>query len=264
MSVLLIDFEATGLDTKTSRTLEIGAMVVHDDFTVHEGHAAQVSTLVWESGYPALIDEVKKVTGITEEMLLAEARPPLQAFSLLGDLVTNDIKHVVAFNRAYDENLFREEMFRHELTMDPRMNWLLSSPWLCAMVDIEKNYEFKSWRLAHLALEYGVTVNPKILHRAINDVELMRQMLVASGTTIKDMYDFQQMPWVYVRALCKKPWEDNGESTAKAKLRGYSWEQCKGDETGKKFDKCWVKRVKQKYVALEEQQAPFQVRVIPT
>lgn len=256
---LLIDFEATGLDTKKERIIEIGAMVVDDSWNPVPDR--QLSVLVWESGYPALIDEVVKVTNITQDDLNTNSITPREAFEQLAKIIDSDIKHIVAFNRGYDEPLFREEMFRNEMTMNHQMNWLLSSPWLCAMVDVETNYLYKSWRLAHLALEYGVTVNPKLLHRAINDVELMRQMLQAAGTTPQRMYEYQQSPWVYVRALVKKPWEDNGASTALAKARGYNWEQCKGDETQRKFDKAWVKRVKQKDVAKEET-APFQTRII--
>jgi DNA polymerase III epsilon subunit-like protein len=266
MSVLLIDFEATGIDTKTSRITEIGAMLVDDkwqplaEFANNPGD--RVDTLVWDSSYPALTPEVIEITKITQEMLTHNGRTPLEAFDLLGNLGAQQPKYVVAFNRGYDENLFRAELTRLA-KVDGGLTWLTTTPWICAMVDIETNYKFKSWRLMHLALEYGVTVNPKELHRAINDVELMRRLLEASGTTPDTMYEYQIEPWVYVRAMCAKPWEDNGKSTTEAKARGYGWEQCKGDESGKRFEKCWVKRIKQRDVAKEEQ-ATFPVRVITT
>lgn len=259
MSVLLVDFESTGIDTKQARITEIGAQLVSDDFKkVH----AQYSQLVWESGYPAITPEVEEITGITQSMLSRDGVEPKKAFESLGLLIDEHVSHVIAYNRGYDEDLFKEEIFRHDLTSDPKMNWIISSPWLCAMVDIEKNHEFKSWRLMHVALEHGVTVNPKELHRAINDVELMRQMLIESGTSVKEMYEFQQSPWVYLRAMCKKPWEDGGLSTGEAKALGYGWQQAKGDETKRVFDQCWVKRVKEKNIAEEERKAKFPVRII--
>lgn len=243
MSILLIDFESTGLDTKTARITEIGAMVVDDTFSEP---LQGMSQLVWDSSYPAITAEVTGVTGITQDMLTKDAVAPMEAFKMLGELVDDDTEYVIAYNKVYDENLFRSEIARHTASMLPKMNWLLSTPWLCAMVDIEANHGFKSWKLMHVALEHGVTVNPKELHRAINDVELMRKVLQASGTTVQAMHEYQQSPWVYVAAVTRAPWEDNGVSTAHAKAAGFTWQQAKGDDTNRVFDKRWVKRIKQK------------------
>jgi len=249
MSVLLIDFESTGLDTKNDRITEIGAMRTDLQFNprVTEGTPCdQLSTLVYDESYPDITPEVERVTGITKQMLVDEGAQPNAAFMLLGDLVDVDLQCVVAFNAEYDKSLFIEEAFRNNMTLNPKINHLMQIPWLCAMRDIESNYDFKSWRLMHVALEYGVTVNPKELHRAIADVELMRKMLQASGTSPKAMLEFQQEPWVYVEAFVTKPWEDGGKAATLAKAAGYSWEKAKGDPTGREFKKSWVKRIKQK------------------
>jgi DNA polymerase III epsilon subunit-like protein len=238
MSLLLIDFEATSVDAKTARILEVGAMIVPSDFS---GSGEGVSQLVWESGYPALTPEVERVTHISQDMLTKEGVPLARAVELLGDIVSDEIEFVVAYNSQYDETLFRAEMERTALSMDPKMNYLLQVPWLCAMSDIESNYQFKSWRLMHVALEYGVTVNPKLLHRAIADVELMRLMLQASGAHPQEMYAFQQEPWIYVAAEVKAPWTDGGKSSAEAKSLGFRWQQAGDDRV---FEKTWVKRIK--------------------
>lgn len=257
MSKLLIDFESTGVDTKTARITEIGAMITTDNWTEVTG----ISELVWQSGYPALTPEVVKVTHITQQMLNEQGISMVAAMALLCTLV-EEFKptHVVAYNKAYDEALFRAELVRQPELMDiPYMKELAALPWVCAMSDIEKNYEFKSWRLMHVALEHGVTVNPTILHRAIADVELMRQMLVNSGETADTMYTFQKIPWVYVEAIVKKPWDDGGESTDLAKKHGYSWERARGDDTQRSFSKKWIKRIKEKNYE-QELALPFQVR----
>jgi len=258
MSVLLIDFEATGVDPKTVRILEIGAMVTDDLFNPT---GAQMSQLVWESGYPALTDEVKQVTGLTEDLLVSEGIPLAIAMRQLGNLITDDVKYAIAFNRGYDEVLFKEEATRSGVN-EAGVSRLRAMPWLCSMVDIEANHRFKSWRLAHLALEYKVPVDPNILHRAINDVELMRQMLVASRTTPQEMYDYQQVPYIYVAAVTKPPWEDKGKSTDLAKVRGYNWQVAKHDPSGLTFEKRWVKRIKEKDFEKEQKEAPFEVRII--
>jgi hypothetical protein len=179
-------------------------------------------------------------------MLVKDGLKPETAFGLLGDMVTKDIAYVIAYNEAYDSNVFREEMFRHHLTLDPKMSWLLNIPWLCSMADVEKNYKFKSWRLAHVALEHGSTVSLKDLHRAINDVQLMRDFLERSGVTPDDMHRFKMEPWIYVRANVEKPWLDGSRSVDLAKAAGFSWERAKGDTTGRTFTKTWVTRIKQK------------------
>lgn len=258
MKALLIDFESTGLDTATARITEVGGQVVDENYKV----LSTISTLVYEPGYPEITPEVTKVTGITQEQLEKNGVPFFEALKMLHDSIGGVVNYVVAHNAAYDEPLFRAEVLRHDMDMYPIANWLMSTPWLCSMVDIESNYQFKSWRLAHLALEYGVTVNPKELHRAINDVDLMRQMLEASGVTFEQMLEYKQSPWVYVVALTKAPWEDNGKSTGNAKALGFSWQQAKGDDTGRVFDKRWVKRIKQKDWPALEANLLVQVRLL--
>lgn len=258
MSVLLIDFEATGVEPTRDRIIEIGAMVVDDSF---EYVSDTISTLVWESGYPALTDEVKEVTGITQEMLLEKGRPLKDALSELGALVNGNVSYAIAYNRSYDETLFKEELYRSGL-LDVGLARLATIPWLCAMIDIETNYRFKSWRLAHMALEYRVPVDPTKLHRALDDVGLMRLMLHASKTTPAEMYAFQQVPWVYAAAITRPPWEDKGVSTDAARARGYNWQRAKGDPSGATFEKRWVKRIKEKDFDKEVKEAPFVVRLI--
>ena len=139
------------------------------------------------------------------------------------------------------------------------MNQMSQVPWLCAMADIETNYKFKSWRLMHLALEYGVIVNPKELHRAINDVELMRQLLQASGTSVEAMLEYQRSPWMYCVAKTQAPWEDNGQSTTAAKALGFAWQQARGDDSGRTFEKRWVKRLKEKDLDALREKATFEI-----
>lgn len=258
MKILLIDFESTGVDTSTARITEIGAMLVDEKF---EPLDVGISELVWETGYPALTEEVTKVTGITQDMLNKDAITPEEAFADL-DLVADGCDFAIAYNRAYDENLLRAELARGAYTMLPGLNQLMQVPWLCAMQDIESNYAFKSWKQMHVALDYGITVNPKLLHRAIGDVELMRQILVASNTSVEEMLAFQKDPWVYLAISCKAPWLDEGKSTQEAKGLGYSWEAARGDFSGVKFSKAWVKRVKSKHVQQEQHKTNLIVREI--
>lgn len=259
--IIILDYESTGIDTKVARVTEIGAMVVDMSFNPVGPY---VSHLVWGSNYPAITPEVEMVTGINQLLLDKESVVPDVAFKELGNLLTDDVQFILAYNREYDQSLFMAEMERHQFFADPRLKKMAAMPWICGMVDVETNYTKKCWKLSHLALDYGVTVDPSILHRAINDVELTRQMLVAAKADPLEMYQYQLSPWIFVRAKVAKPWTDGGESSGRAKALGYSWEKAKGDNT-KVFEKTWVKRIKEKdweATRKSAEQALIQVEVI--
>lgn len=246
MNVLLIDFEATSVDARTARILEIGAMITDEKFVCNP--ILGMSQLVWEPGYPALTPEVAKVTNLTTEMLVSEGIPARSAFIDLARIADSaKPAFVIAYNSIYDYQLFLAECARNNVEDWPGIRHLMSVPWLCAMTDIETNYQFKSWRLMHVALEYGVTVNPKELHRALADVELTRKMLEASGTSPTEMFEFQQEPWIFVQAITKKPWEDGSKSNDIAKSLGFRWQRAAGSE--REFKNQWVKRIKQRHLA---------------
>lgn len=253
MYSLLIDFETTGIDTSVDRVIEIGAQVVDESWNV----LAQCSVLVKGDDYPTLTTDIQDITGITQEDLDKNGKSIEEAWSLLDSIIPDDLQYAIAFNKQFDESIFRAEAARHVLTMKRGLNILAQVPWVCAMVDVETNYMYKSWKLSHLALEYGVAVNPKELHRAINDVELMRKTLIAMGTSSQKMLSFQQVPWIYVAAKIEKPWIDGGKSKNEATKNGYSWEKAKGDD--KQFPKTWVKRIKAHQLELEMKKVPFQI-----
>jgi DNA polymerase III epsilon subunit-like protein len=253
MQALIIDFEGTGLDTSKESIIEIGAQLVDDKFNP----LSSLSVLV--RAEQRISPEIEKITGITQAEVDAEGIPLGAAMGMLSHVLTDEVGYIIAYNREYDEALFRTEMVRHEICALPSVNQVLNLPWLCAMRDIERNYEFKCWKLSHLALDYGIAVDPAKLHRAINDVELTRKMLQASGVTALQMYQYQTTPWAYLQALIPAPWTDGGKGKAEASKLGYSWEKAKGTDAPV-FEKAWVKRVKEHKIEDELKQAPFQVR----
>ena len=250
MSILLIDFETTGLDPSKDRIVEVGAKVVDEGWSEID----HLSAICYDKSYPNISPDITRLTGITQE-LVDERGVFIDAVvdvlhEMCGD---HGVTHSIAFNSVFDQGFYNAECERQK-----RM--VLTAKWLCAMTDIESNYQFKSWKLMHLALEYGVTVNPKELHRAINDVELMRQTILASGATIQSMENFRNIPWIVIRALIPAPWEDGGKGKTLAQGLGYSWETPKGSDV--KIEKAWVKRIKAHQLDNEVKQAPFKVRQV--
>jgi len=261
MSVLILDFETDGLDTKTCQPIEIGVMKTSNDFkTVHENY----DSLMWTPSREPISPEIEKITSITMEQLLSSGKNPTAVYEeMCKSLEVDDaVQYVVAYNREYDEAVYNEELKRHHLEMHPQLAWLKNLPWLCAMRDVEANYTKKSWKLSHVAVDSGCIVDGSQLHRAMADVMLTRQLLTAVGATAEQMYEFQQIPWTYLSAKVTPPWEDGGKSSAKAKSFGYTWEKAHGGD--KVFAKTWVKRVKKTWLEKELNNTELSVKEIGT
>jgi DNA polymerase III epsilon subunit-like protein len=248
----IFDVETTGFDPKVDRIIEVGAMVVDGESWAPEGGA---QGLVWEPGYPALTPEVEEVTGISQALLEREGRPLSEVVNDIGHFVDDEVAFVIAHNSPFDEGFFREEMMRTGLSLNPKMAWLLSTPWLCSIQDISHPPRFKCRKLSHLALDYGLSVDPKQLHRAMGDVELLRRLLAVSGATAQGMYEYSQIPTVVVAADVSY---DNREQ---ASSRGYKWQKLYIGGKEKEFTKQWVKAVKKNMLENEETSVPFKVLI---
>lgn len=258
MKVLGIDFESTGLDTSTDRITEVGAVL----FDCSQGWApiAEVSTLVYESDYPPLSDEVVDVTGITDSLLKEQGRPLGEALGQLSVLVEM-ADYFMAHNRDYDKSLLFAEIERANVGGVAPIAPMLTLPWLCTVEDMEHASKIKCRKLAHMALDYGITVNPDDLHRAVGDVRLMGAMVHASGFSLEKMIALSKTPWVYVQAHIPAPWEDGEKGKTAAQARGFRWQNYY--KNGPTFKKAWVKRIKKDRVE-DEQRAldPYRVELI--
>jgi hypothetical protein len=128
------------------------------------------------------------------------------------------------------------------------------------MKDVLSNHKHKCWKLSHLALEYGIAVDPSKLHSALADIELTAQLLQRAGTTLHEIKTYHDEPTVVLRAVVPPKWEDKGVGTDAAKKLGFSWEQPRGVD--KKFEKCWVKAVKKQNAEVEIAKATFPIRIL--
>jgi DNA polymerase III epsilon subunit-like protein len=253
MLICGIDFEATDKDPKTARITEIGAVIFDTENNwepIDEGYG----TLVWDPSYPPLSPEVQAVTGLTDEMLKAEGKPPVEALQQMLPYIGRAEK-IIAYNMEYDGTLYAYERKRLGEDLLPP---LPREKWLCAYVGVPWPAKFKCRKLSHLALDHGLIVDPATLHRAVGDVKLMGRLLAYSGQTAEGIIAYSAIPWIVVKADIRPPWEDPA-GNAKAKERGYSFETPRGVDDGKKFAKSWVKRIKQNELEKEQADAPFPV-----
>lgn len=256
MRVAIIDFETTGTDTSKDRITEAGMQITTDDF---RAVMLEFNRVCYAPDYPVLTPEVERLTGITNDFLKKEGIEPRTALlQMAQECKDHNIGLAVAYNAKFDRSVFEAEVKRLGIENFPEIKYLLNTTWVCAMVDVESNYLKKCWKLSHLALDYGLDVDPRVLHRAVNDVNLTRRLLAYISCTAQKLAAFNATPWIYVKAKVRKPWEDGGESTTLAKAAGYAWQTAKGDSDSRVFEKTWVKKVKtNKYE--EELTRPFEV-----
>lgn len=233
MRALLLDTETTGI-AEQDRVVEIGAMVTSEDFGIN---FYDMNALIKDDSFPPMAEEVTAVSGITQELLNTHGIAKEDAYQMLEE-AAGSVDVVIAYNEEFDRSM----LFK-DLKEDSRLRKL---PWLCAMKDVESNYKHKCWKLSHLALDKGITVNPSELHRAIADVELMRKMLHASGETIASVIKYKEEPWSVVSAEVPAPWTDGGAGVNACKKLGFSWEKIPGGTLT--YAKKWVKRLKTKDV----------------
>ena len=207
--------------------------------------------LLWHSDYPLLDKEVQRVTGLTDQKLAAEGLGPKKSLELLS-IVIESSNMVLAHNKEYDEQLYKAECARHGIKPS-------ETPWYCTLTEVPYPARFRCRQLSHLALDHGVVVDPSKLHRAIDDVRLMGQLLIRGGYTPEGIVAYAKAPWVYLQALIPAPWEDGGVGKERAQKAGFSWEKCRGT-TEPVFPKKWVKRVKD--LNAEKENDPGLKRVI--
>ncbi len=257
---ILIDFEATSVDPKSARPIEICMMLVDENFTnVHQ----RSYLLYLEGQYPEISKEVEELTSITNKMVQTEGISLVDALTKFGKEIDEhlvNVKNFIAYNSEYDETLMHFESTRQPIGLTKLGALMLQTKWLCAMKDVEANYKHKCWKLSHLALEHGLMVDPAGLHRAAADVFLMRRMLEKLSLTPLSIKTFQDIPWVIMQALIPAPFQDGGKGRDLAVARGYSWERPRGSQ--EKYEKCWVRKVKQHLVEDEILSAPFKLRVL--
>ena len=236
MRVAVIDFETTGIDATTCRPIEVAVSITNGDFSEVLEEYSQV---MYDGSYPALTEDIENLTGITQSHLLSLGRNPASVLAVIVSLVKkHNVDYIMAYNSEYDRQVYTSEIKRHTL-FEEALSPVVNMKWLCAMKDVRSNYNYKCWKLSHLALDYGVAIDPSKLHRAKADVDLTISFLKKIGITLADIVEFSQTPWVPLEAITKKPWADGGVSTGKAKEKGFRWETPQG-HMDKKFTQKWV------------------------
>ncbi len=240
-----IDFETNGDDQSTLRITEIGVVKFCTD---SQKEVARYSTLVYGPDYPPQTEKIIELTGLTDQLLNEQGIAEVRALEQTNDFIA-DCDLMIAHNKLFDQRVYENQTARLGLPTHKK-------EWLCTYVDVPYPEKYRCKKLAHLAYDHGLKMDHRELHRAVNDVELMLELL--GEYNFDDVLKYARTPWVYVRAIVPAPWTDAGAGKAAAQARGYSWNTARGTDAPV-FDKSWVARIKADQLEKEIKEAPFKV-----
>lgn len=264
MKLLFIDFETQCDQAQTTNATEVGALMVEHqqanglDFFSRK---SELSLLIHDLSYPPQTEEIVELTGITDDTLQKIGVPPVVAFGHLAPLI-READYVLAHNKVFDQTVYESVAARIGVPVEkPKKGWL------CTIQDIPWAPKYKCKKLSHLAYDHGIMVDPKTLHRALDDVKLLYRLVAYSYPNFDEVLRYANCPWVYLRAVILGPWQgpggDGGVGKAQASKLGYSWERARGTD-GPVFPKAWVKRVKEDRIEAEKAAAPFKIMRLST
>jgi DNA polymerase-3 subunit epsilon len=247
-----IDIETTGLVPDKDYITEVGYVIKRSG---EQKPYAVVSEFISIPDGVIIPEDIKDLTKITERHLDAQGRNLNEVIAALVHVCARlGVSYFVAHNgNRFDRPFLIEVIKRLYKDVPP---FLVETPWIDTSCDIEFPADCRARNLTYLAAYHGF-LNP-FPHAAVFDANVTLKLL--------DQYDIQKvlryraMPDIVVRALVKAPFHDDApageKETDKAKLRGYRWQDC---GSGKIYEKCWVKMMKEGQLEKEIAEAPFKV-----
>jgi len=256
IKLLGLDFETQGFPADKTNATEVGAILV--ELKVHEdvngrpvdrfptrAELARFNALMWDSTYPPQSREIVELTGITDAILKEQGLSPKTAIQEVVKLMAAaDL--VMTHNVTFDRAVFEEQCKRAGLTI-PEVKWF------CSLRDINYPKKFSCKKLGHLALDHGVKMDDRKMHRATDDVELMLD-LVLGNYHILDLLDYHSQPKVTVKIDIPKPWTDGEKGKSHAIANGFAWNGTKS---------AWVKEILEKNFNVEQEAGkPYRVSIL--
>lgn len=250
MKLLFLDFESQSDDPATTNPTEVGALLVERELLAGEPDKytikSELSQLIYEDHYPTQTDEIVEITGITDEMLKAGGKDRQTVFGQMLHPLMLEADYVLAHNAKFDRGVFETTCSNLGWGEHPALNWI------CTLEDIPWAKKYRCKQLAHLAFDHGIQFDRESLHRALDDVKLLFQLVTHCHMSFEQILEYRDMPWVFLFLNgVKAPWQDGGVSNAFAKKLKFGWQKAPGTDKPE-FEKRWVKRVKENQVDAEK------------
>jgi len=159
---IVIDVEATGLDTRQDRVIELGFVAFEYDAASGKIYRVLHQYDGFEDPGTPLTDIVRRITGITDEMLQDQKLDDeeISAWLAKADLV-------IAHNAAFDR-----QMLERRLPLVCQLNWA------CTQNDIPwEDEDIASLKLDYIAYRLGFFFDG---HRAVNDAQATLHLLTCT------------------------------------------------------------------------------------
>ncbi|MBC97163.1 MAG: hypothetical protein CME63_05400 [Halobacteriovoraceae bacterium] len=192
------DLQFSGVDVKTDRVIEIGAVL----WDWQEGQPVKIlSELVNEVDHLPISEEVEMITGINDQLLEKWGAKGQEIHSVLEQLkgLIEKADYLMAHNGpSYDIPMLRAMFSRYGLEMPEKV-------WIDTMTDIEFPRKMTGRSMALLEHSHGF-INP-FPHRAVTDV--LSMLKIAKAYNIQRMIKLAESPKQTLVAALKAPnWKD--------------------------------------------------------
>ncbi len=220
----VVDIETTGLDKQNDKIIEIGVRLFQFHRTTAEILNLGVSYSEFEDPQIPLSDEIKSLTGISNEMLKGRKID----WDVVNTLLS-ECSIVIAHNSSFDRHF-----------IDKHSEVSKNKIWGCSLTQVDwKSCGFNSNKLDVLSIYHGFFTDS---HRALNDVDALVYLLSLKkhGSSIPYLFELiknAQKNSVLVKAL-GAPFDKKDL----LKLRKYQWDN---------LNKVWIKEIYQDDVDLE-------------
>lgn len=203
VAAAIVDVETTGLDLEDDPIIELAVIRVWADADGRIRSVGRSRTWLEDPGRP-LSPDIRRLTGLTDEMLAGRSIMDAEAATLIRDA---DV--VIAHNASFDRP-----------RVERRLPFCAGRPWVCSLRDVDwRSLGFEGGRLGDLLLQAGWFYSP---HRAEGDVEALIQLLdhdVGDGTTVlRHALDRASRPTARI-VVDRSPFE----ARILLRARGYRW-----------------------------------------
>jgi DNA polymerase III epsilon subunit family exonuclease len=184
-SVVVLDFETTGLSAEFDRVIEVGAVLIENNAVV-DRFQSLMNPGRRISGF------IESYTGITNKML--ESAPSVA--EVMHDFAAFIAEHhLVAHNASFDRRFLDSEL--------RRINKQRRQEFACTLLAARRIYpEAPSHRLETL-VNYKKLKTSGVYHRALADAEMTGQLWLGMIEDVKSTYRLNSVPFNLMQQLSK-------------------------------------------------------------
>ena len=184
-SVVVLDFETTGLSAEYERVIEVGAVLIENNRVVDRFQSLM-------NPGRRISSFIENYTGITNDMLRT-APPVAEVMHDFSDFIAEH--HLVAHNASFDRRFLESEL--------RRINRQRSHEFACSMLASRRLYpDAPSHRLETL-VNYKKLKTSGVYHRALADAEMTGQLWLEMIADVKSAYRLGTVPFQLMQQLSK-------------------------------------------------------------